>query len=111
MAKTAVLELQQLRETQRLNGEHLTRSDTLNPAIEKVSWNLVDTDECKISITLKFSTDTSNILPVTTPAAFAMKHQHTSNHRPWFPLGIEETGASFGRPPGKRFSFREMSQI
>lgn len=111
--KQAVLELQQLRETQRLSTEHLERTtDTFVSAIEKVAWEPVDTGESSNSITLRYTTDTANILPITTPAAFALEHQHMSDDsRSWFRSGTEEMSSPFGRPPGKRFSFCEMPQI
>lgn len=102
--KQAVLELQQLRETQRLSGEHLACA-----AEEKVIWDPAGTGESNISITLKHPTDTSDILPITTPAAFALKQQHASDPRTCFRSGTEEKASPFGRqPPGKRFSFCEM---
>ena len=110
--KQAVLELQQLRETQRLSTKHLERTtDTFVSAIEKVTWDPVDAGESKNSITLKYRTDTTNLLPITTPADFALKHQDTSDSRPWLRSRTEGTASPFGRPPGKRFSFCELPQI
>ena len=110
--KQAALELQQLRETQRLSTEHLERTtDSFISAIEKVTWDPVDTGESSNSITLKYTTDTANVLPITTPAAFALKYEHTSDSRSWFRSRTEDTASPFGRPPGKRFSFCEMPQI
>lgn len=110
--KQAAMEFQLLRETQRLSTEHLERTtDTFISAIEKVTWDPADIGESKNSITLKYTTDTTNILPITTPAAFALKYPHMSDSRPWFRSGTEELDSPFGRPPGKRFSFCEMPQI
>ena len=109
--KHAVLEFQQLRETQRLSREQLSHSDTFIPALEEVTWDPADAGESNISIMLKYTSDTTKILPITTPAAFALKQQHTSDRRPWSRSGTKATASPFGQPPGKRFPFGEMSQI
>lgn len=109
--KQAVLELQQLRETQRLSGgELLTPSETFVPGIEKVTWELVDTGTSNFSITLKCSTNIANILPITTPAALALKQRDSSDRRPWFRFGTE-TVSPIHRLPRKRFSLREIPKI
>lgn len=100
--KQAVLEVQQLQETQRSNREHL---DAFIPAIEKVDWETADTGEKDVAITWNYPIDTTKILPITTPAAFALQ-QHMSSRS-----GTEETASSVGRPPGKRFSFCELPWI
>ena len=110
--KQAVLELQQLREAQRLSGEHRERiTDTFISAIEKVTWEPVDTGDSYNTITLKYTPDTYNILPITTPAAFALKYQDMSDSRPWFRSRNEEMVSPLSRPPGRRFSLCEMPQI
>lgn len=106
--KQAVSEMQQLRETQKLN------SDTFTRRIEKLTWEPADieedTGERRISVTLKCPMDFANVLPITTPVAFRARQHYTSDRRPWFRSGTEGK-ASTGRPPGKRFSFCEMPQI
>lgn len=86
----ALLEFRHLRQTERLDGDG-------------------DGDESCISTTSNNPADTANILPITTPAAFALRH-HTPELLPWFRSGAGGTASSFGCPLGKRISFREMSQ-
>lgn len=101
--KQAVLEVQQLQETQRTSRKHL---DAFLPAIEKVDWDDGDIGERDVDITWNLPTDANKILPITTPAAFALKQECMS-----FRSGTEESADSLGRPPGKRFSFCEMPRI
>ena len=101
--KQAVLELQQLRETERLGMAQGT--DTFIPPMENVTWDHTDTGESRVCITFKDPTDITNILPITTPAEFALQQQHTPDHSPWSRSG------SLGLPPGKRISFCDMPQI
>ena len=101
--KQAVLELQQLRETERLGMAQGT--DTLIPPMENVTWDHTDTGESRLCITFKDPTDITNILPITTPAQFALQQQHTPDHSPCSRSG------SLGLPPGKRISFCDMPQI
>ena len=107
--KQAVLELQQLRETERLGMAQGT--DTFIPPMENVTWDHTDAGESRVSITFKDPTDITNILPITTPAEFALKQQHTSDHSPGFRSGTEEMPSSPGLPPGRRILFSDMSQI
>lgn len=84
----ALLELRDLRQTERSEGND--------------SW---------ISTVLDNPANTATILPITTPAAFALQQQqHEPERLPWFRSGAGGTASSVGWPPGKRFSFREMSQ-
>ena len=107
--RQARLELQQLRETQRLSAEHLGRTtDNFISALEGVTWYPLDTGESHNTITLEYATNTVD-LPITTPAAFALTYQ--SDSRPWFRSRNEETVSPLGRPPGRRFSLCEMPQI
>ena len=84
----ALLELRHLRQTERL-----------------------DKDDSWIPTMLDNPADTATILPITTPAAFALQQQqHAPERPPWFRSGAGATASSVGCPPGKRFSIREMSQ-
>ena len=87
----ALLELRHLRQTERL-----------------------DADDGWIFTMLDNSADTATILPITTPAAFALQQQqHAPKRLPWFRFGAGGMASSSvaWQPPGKRFSFRAMSQI
>ena len=109
--KQAVLELQQLRENERLGRENLAQgTDTFIPAVEKVTWDHTDTGESRVSITFSDPTDITNILPITTPAEFALKQQHTPDPSPLSRSGTEGMASSLGFPPGKRISLCEMPQ-
>ena len=90
----ALLELRHLQETERL-----------------------DQDDCWIFTALDNSADIATILPVTTPAAFALQQQqqqeqqqHTREKLSWFRSAARGAASSLGGPPGKRFSVREMTQ-
>ena len=85
----ALLEIRHLRQTERL-----------------------DEDDSWIFPILNNSADTATILPITTPEAFTLQQQqHEPERIPWFRSGARRrTTSSLGWHPGKRFSFREMSQ-
>ncbi len=84
----ALLELRHLRQTEHLDGDD--------------SW---------ISTMLDNPADTATVLPIITPAAFALQQQqHAPERLPWFRFEAGGTASSVGWCPGKRYSFREMSQ-
>ena len=84
----ALLELRQLRQTECLDGDD--------------SWISTMSDK---------PADTATVLPIITPAAFALQHQqHAPERLPWFRFGAGGTASSVTLRTGKRFSFREMSQ-
>lgn len=105
--KQAKSEIEQLRETERLSRErfaqdidasiHPRRSSPIQPT---------NTGESHVTTSLSYPNHISNILPITTPAAFALKQQSTQDQS-----GTEEKGSSCGRPPGRRISVCEIPQV
>ena len=108
--KQAKMELQQLRETERLEREHgaqetdifpLLRNTTLSPQSRKAYGNRIQ----------PYPPDrTAEILPITTPEAFRLQHP-PPQPRPWFRFDTEKKVSTKVEPPGKRFSAREMPRF
>ena len=106
--KQALSELQQLRETERSNQEHLAQiTDTLLFAKANVALNPDNEGDSYISTTSGYPAHINDVLPVTTLAAFALKHQHS-------PERLYRSGAGGGKAsstrwrPGKRFSIPQI---
>ena len=107
--KQAKMELQQLRETERLKRGHsaqetdifpLVRNNPLSPQSRKAYENCIQ----------PYPPDrTAEILPITTPEAFQVQHP-SPQPRPWFRSNTEKVSTRV-EPPGKRFSAREMSRF
>ena len=105
--KQAKSELEQLRETERVSRErsaqdidasiHPRRSSPIQPT---------NTGESHVTTSLSYQDHITNILPITTPAAFALKQQSKQDQS-----GTEEKGSSCGRPPGRRISVCEIPQV
>ena len=110
--KQALLELQQLRETERSSTEHLAQlTDAFLLAKEKMARHLYHADEDYGSATSSYLGETMDVLPITTPEAFALKHQHPPEHPSWIRSGVGAMAWSSTWPPGKRFSLRQTPQI
>ena len=110
--KQALLELQQLRETERSSTEHLAQlTDAFLLAKENMARHLYHADEDYGSATSSYLGETMNVLPITTPEAFALKHQHPPEHPSWIRPGPRAMAWSSTWPPGKRFSLRQTPQI
>ena len=110
--KQALLELQQLRETERSSTEHLAQlTDAFLLAKENMARHLYHTDEDYGSTTSNYLGETMDVLPITTPEAFALKHQHPPEHPSWIRSGVGAMAWSSTWPPGKRFSLRQTPQI
>ena len=109
--KQAKLELEQLRETERLNREHLAQDiDTFTLLRRDLPLQTINTDESGASPSPNSSNEIADILPITTPAAFALKHP-PPEPRLWFQSKLEKKASISVKPPGKRFSVCEMPQI
>ena len=110
--KQALLELQQLRETERSSTEHLAQlTDAFLLAKENMARHLYHTDEDYGSTTSSYLGETMDVLPITTFQAFALKHQHPPEHPSWIRSGARKIAWSSTWPPGKRFSLRQTPQI
>ena len=112
--KQALLELQQLRETEeeRSSAEHLARlTDAFLLAKENMArdWYLVDEDYG--STTSSYLGETMDVLPITTLDAFAQKHKRPPEHPFWIRSRAGKMVWSSTWPPGKRFCPRQTSQI
>lgn len=109
--KQAKLELKQLRETERSNREHLAQDthaftfSRKDPPSQPIS-----TDKTRTSSSSYFSNEIADILPITTPDAFALEHP-PPELRLWFQARPEKKASTSVEPPGKRFSVCEMPQI
>lgn len=105
--KLAKSELEQLRETERLSREQLAQdTDTFTPPRESSSSQPTNTGESRASPSLNCPNDSTNILRITNPAAFALMQQSTPD-----PLATEKKPSSFGHPPGKRYSVCQMPKV
>ena len=108
--KQAKMELQQLRETERLEREHgaqetdifpLVRNNPLSPQSRKAYESRIQ----------PYPPDrTAEILPIVTPEAFRLQHP-LPQPRPWFEFNAEKKVSIKVEPPGKRFSAREMPRF
>ena len=108
----AILELQQLRERERSSTEHLAQlTDAFLLAKEKMAEHRYLTDEDYGSTTASYLGETMDVLPITTPEAFALKHQHPPEHPSWIRSRAGKMAWSSTWPPGKRFSLRQTPQI
>ena len=111
--KQAKLELQQLRETERLDRERRAQETDIFPllrsnSLSQASQQSINSYESRIQ---PYPPDrTAEILPITTPAAFRLKHP-PPQPRPWFQSNTEKKASTKVEPPGKRFSAREMPQF
>ena len=106
--KEAKLELQRLRETERANGEHLGQKIDISALLRRnVHSQPISTDASCASPSSDSWGYIADILPITTPAAFALRYPQ-SEPRLWF----QSKNASIPvQPPGRRFSVCEMPQI
>lgn len=102
--KQAKSELEQLRETECLKREQLAQdTDTFTHQRGNSCSQAANTSESLISPSPSCPNDITNILPITTPAAFALKQQAMLDRS-----RTEEKASSLNRPPGKRFSVCEI---
>ena len=110
--KQALLELQQLRETEeRSSAEHLAQlTDAFLLAKENMArhWYLVDEDYG--STTSSYLGETMDVLPITTLDAFAQKHKRPREHPSWIRSRAGKMAWSSTSPPGKRFCPRQTPQ-
>lgn len=108
--KQAKMELQQLRETERLDRERRAQETGIFPLLRNnpLSPQSMKSYESRIQ---PFPPDrTAEILPITTPAAFRLQHP-PPQPRPWFTINTEKKVLTKAEPPGKRFSACEMPQF
>ena len=110
--KQAILELQQLRERERSSTEHLAQlTDAFLLAKENMARDLYRADEDYGSTTASYLGETMDVVPITTPEAFALKHQHPPEYPSWIRSRAGKMAWSSTWPPGKRFSLRQTPQI
>ena len=108
--KQAKMELRQLRETERLNRENTTQNiDAILSASAKLAQDIANTGAVDESTPSGWPAYMTDILPITTPAAFALKYQDTPES--WFELAAGQMISPPTCPPGKRFSLGEILQI
>lgn len=108
----AQLELQQLREREQSSTEHLAQlTDAFLLAKENMAQNLYRIDEDYGSTTASYLGETMDVLPITTPEAFALKHQQAPEYPSWIRSRAGRMDWSSTWPPGKRFSLRQAPQI
>ena len=99
--KQAQKEWQQLRETEQSSKERLEQiMDNFLLAKEKEARNPYMVEY----------TDYQKVLPITTPAAFALEHYHTPELHLWFKSRAAKIVSPSTWPPGKRFSLCDILQ-
>ena len=110
--KQALLELEQLRETERSSTEHLARiTDAFLLTKEDMAWDGYLMDRDYGSTTSSYLSYFMDVLPITSLDAFAQKHQHPPEYPSWIKSRAGKMAWSSTSPPGKRFSLRQMAQI
>ena len=109
--KQALLEVEQLRETERSSTEHLARiTDAFLLAKEDMAWDWYLVDRDYGSATSSYLGYFIDVLPIACLDAFVQKHQHPPEYPSWIQSRAEKMAWSCTSPPGKRFSLRQMAQ-
>ena len=106
--KQAKMELQQLRETKRLEREHRPQETDIFPLLRNNPLSPQSRKAYESRLQPYPPYRTAGILPITTPEAFQLQHP-PPQPRPWFKFNTEKVLTKV-EPPGKRFSARKMTR-
>ena len=107
--RKAKMELQQLRETERLKREHGAQETDIFPLLRNTSLSPQSRKAYESRIQPYPPDRTAEILPITTPEAFQLQHP-PPRPRPWLGFNTEKVLTEV-EPPGKRLSTREMPRF
>ena len=108
----ALLELQQLRETERSSPEHLAQlTDAFLLTKENMARWGYHIDRDYGSTTSSVLGDIMDVCPITSLDAFAKEHLHPPEHPSWIKSRVGKMDWSSTSPPGKRFSLHQKPQM